>query len=133
MLNCLKQFRLSFVKYRNSFDDNLRKKLTEKIPRRIKKSSSMQINAKILQFLHLNFLTILQMPSWCQMLNGLITSCSVSLKLFHNFDFLAISDMPCWCQMLNWLKQLLFSLVKYRTSFGDNLWKKLTEQISQKN
>ena len=73
------------------------------------------------------------MPSWCQMLNGLITSCSVSLMLFNNFDFLAISEMLCWSQMLNWLKQFMLSFVKYRTSFDDNLRKKLTEQISQKN
>ena len=85
MLNWLKQFLLSFVKYHTSFGDNLRNKLTEKIPRKMKKSSSMQINAKNIVISPLSFLTILHMPSWCQMLNGLINSCSVSLMLFHYF------------------------------------------------
>ena len=82
MLNCLKQFLLSFVKYHTSFGDNFRKKLTEKIPRKIKKSSSIQRNCKILLFHHFNFLTILQMPCWCQMLTCLINSCSVLLMRF---------------------------------------------------
>ena len=51
MLNWLKQFLLSFVKYHTVFGDNLRKKPTEKITWKIKKSSSMEINAKIFNFI----------------------------------------------------------------------------------
>ena len=94
MLNLLKQFLLNFVKYHTSFGDNRRKILTEKIPRKIKKSSSMQINAKNIAISSLSFLTILQMPSWCQMLNCLNNSCSVSLMLIHNFYILAIAKIP---------------------------------------
>ena len=123
MLNWLKQFLLSFVKYHTVFGDNLRKKQAENTTTKNRVVIKYATNCKILLFHHFYFLTILQMPSWCQMLNCLNNSCSVLIMLFRNFYFLAISAMPCWRQMLNWLKQFRLSFVKYHTVLGDNLRK----------